>query len=120
MGTGLGGPDVFLEEPGLHYIKNPQGVYNYYPKLSGVIPLTPSVMTGNYKNTRADGTGYEPTVKELLDFARDKLKANYIFWTRNTDYSYKVLEMLNSKAHKSTPSGGLDVTCPSTYTSCID
>lgn len=120
MGTGLGGPDVFLEEPGLHYSKDPQGVYNYYPRLSGIIPLTPSVMTGNYKNTRADGTGYEPTVKELLDFARDKLKANYIFWTRNTDYSYKVREMLNSKAHRSTPSGGLDGTCPSTFSSCID
>lgn len=120
MGTGLGGPDTFIEEPGLLYPKAPQGVYNYYPQLSGIVPLTPSVMSGNYKNTRVDGTGYEPTVSELLTFARDTLKANYIFWTRNPDYYRKVLEMLNWNAQKITPSGGLDTTCPSTYSSCVN
>ncbi|WP_297324233.1 glycoside hydrolase [Nitrosomonas sp.] len=120
MGTGLGGPDVFLEEPGLQYPGTPKGVYNYYPELSGVVPLTPSVMSGNYKNTRTDGTGYQPTISELLTFARDTLKANYIFWTRNPDYYSKVLETLNMKAQKITPSGGLDATCPSTYSSCVN
>ena len=120
MGTGLGGPDTFLEEPGLHYTKAPQGVYNYYHKLSGIVPLTPSVMSGNYKNSRTDGSGYKPNVSELLAFARDKLKANYIFWTRNPDYYRKVLELLNMRAHKSTPAGGLDPTCPSTFSSCVD
>ena len=120
MGTGLGGPDVFLEEPGLHHTGDPQGVYNYYPQLSGIVPLTPSVMSGNYKNTRVDGTGYEPTVSELLAFARDNLKANYIFWTRHPDYHSKVLEMLNWNAQRSTSSGGLNSTCPSVYASCVN
>ena len=120
MGAGLGGPDSFIEDPGLHYPRIPQGVYNYYPQLSGVIPLTPSVMSGNYKNTRSDGTGYQPTVSELLAFARDTLKANYLFWTRNPDYFPKVLELLNMKDQRSTPSGGLDETCPSAYSSCTN
>lgn len=120
MGAGLGGPDTFLEEPGLLFPNNPKGVYNYYPQLSGIVPLAPSVMSGNYKNTRVDGTGYQPTVAELLTFARDTLKANYIFWMRNPDYSPKVLELLNMRNQKITPSGGLDPTCPSVYSSCIN
>ena len=120
MGAGLGGPDVFLEDPALLYTKIPQGVYNYYPKYSGILPLTPSVMHANYQNTRPDKTGYEPTVSELLSFARDTLKANYIFWTRDPDYYRDVLQMLNLNAQKNTLSGGLDPTCPSVYSSCVD
>ncbi|AEJ01617.1 hypothetical protein Nit79A3_1809 [Nitrosomonas sp. Is79A3] len=120
MGAGLGGPDTFIEEPGLLYPGSPKGVYNYYPVLSGKVPLTPSVMQTNYKNTRYDGTGHEPTVLELLTFARDTLKANYIFWTRDPAYFPKVLEMLNWKDQTSDPAGGLDPTCPSAYSSCVN
>ncbi len=123
MGTGLGGPDTFIEDPGLNYPGDkysPSGVYSYYPKLSGIIPLTPSVMQSNYENTRWDGTGREPTILELLTFARDKLKANYIFWTRATGYYPKVLAILNESNQTSDPAGGLDPTCPKAYTSCVD
>ncbi|MBA3755603.1 MAG: glycoside hydrolase [Nitrosomonas sp.] len=120
MGVGLGGPDVLLDDPGLNYPKLPQGVYNYYPKYSGILPLTPSVMHSNYRNTRADKTGYEPTISELLSFARDTLKANYIFWTRDPDYYREVLQMLNLNAQENTPEGGLDPTCPSVYSSCVN
>ena len=120
MGAGLGGPDVFPDDPALNYPNIPLGVYNYYPKYSGILPLTPSVMHANYVNTRPDNTGYEPTVSELLSFARDTLKANYIFWTRDPDYYRDVLQMLNLNAQKSKLSGGLDPTCPSVYSSCVD
>lgn len=120
MGAGLGGPDVFLEDAGLNYPLTPKGVYNYYPENSGVMPLTPSVMHGNYKSTKADGTGYEPTILELLSFARDTLKANYIFWHRDPDYYRKVLEALNQKNQKTNPAGGLDSTCPGIYTTCVN
>ncbi|MCE9550137.1 MAG: glycoside hydrolase [Betaproteobacteria bacterium] len=123
MGTGLGGPDIFIEDPGLNHPGNkytPSGVYSHYPKLSGIIPLTPSVMQANYKNTKWDGTGYKPTILELLAFARDKLKANYIFWTRDPEYFPQVLEMLNRKDQTSDPAGGLDPTCPSAYSSCVN
>lgn len=120
MGTALGGPDTFIQEPGLLYTGAPKGVYNYYPVLSGIIPMTPSVMPGNYRNTRVDGTGYEPTVSELLAFARDKLKANYIFWHRDVDYYPQVLEMLNWSEQTSDPAGGLNPACPTAYSSCIN
>ncbi len=120
MGSGLGGPDVFLEDQGLNYPYTPKGVYNYYPENSGIIPLTPSVMHGNYKSTKADGTGYEPTIMELLTFARDTLKANYIFWHRDPDYYLKVLETLNQNSQKLNPAGGLNSTCPGVYTSCVN
>ena len=120
MGAGLGGPDVFIEDPGLNYPLIPKGVYNYYPENSGIMPLTPSVMHGNYKSTKADGTGYEPTIMELLSFARDTLKANYIFWHRDPDYYLKVLETLNQANQKANPAGGLDFTCPGIYTTCAN
>lgn len=120
MGSGLGGPDVFLEDHGLNYPYTPKGIYNYYPENSGIIPLTPSVMHGNYKSTKADGTGYEPTIMELLTFARDTLKANYIFWHRDPDYYLKVLETLNQKNQKANPTGGLNSTCPGVYASCVN
>ena len=118
MGTGLGGPDTFIEDKGLNYpgnIYSPSGVYSYYPKLSGIIPLTPSVMQSNYKNTKWDGTGYEPTVSELLTFARDNLKANYIFWRRHPVDFPNRLEMLNWSGQTSSPAGGLNPTCPGAY-----
>lgn len=119
----LSHPDTLLEEPGLLFEEkkySPSGVYAHYPQLSGIIPLAPTVMHSNYVNTKLNGTGYEPTVSELLVFLRDKLKANYIFWTRDPDYFQKVLEMLNWSAQKRNPEGGLDSTCPSAYSSCIN
>ena len=126
MGTGLGGPDIFLEEPGLHANEkrsakgvSAKGVYHHYSELSGVVPLTPSVMQSNYVNTRHDNRGRAPTVAELLAFARDKLKANYIFWTRAPGYFPKVLEVLNGLG-QTDETGGLDATCPKAYSACIN
>ncbi|HQY22983.1 MAG TPA: glycoside hydrolase [Gammaproteobacteria bacterium] len=120
MGAALGCPDVFIEEPGLHFSGTPKGVYKYYPENSGLMPLTVQVGGSNYENTRYDGTGYQPTVSELLAFAKSNLKVNYIFWQRDPDYYPKVLEMLNWSGQKSNPSGGLDPTCPMNYTSCVN
>ena len=123
MGAALGGPDIFIQEPSLNLKgkpHTPDGVYSYYTKLSGIVPLSPSVMPQNYKNTRHDGTGYKPSVRELFVFARDNLKANYIFWTRTQDGYPKVLAMLNSPSLASDRAGGLDTTCPKAYSSCIE
>ena len=123
MGAGLAVPDVFIEDPGL--IKKdkpntPDGIYSYFQKLTGIVPLTPSVMPKNYTNTRHDGTGYDPTVWELLRFARNNLKANYIFWTRVPDHYEEVLQVLNWRKQTSDPAGGLDPVCPAAYSSCIN
>ena len=123
IGTALGSPDIFIEDPDLNLKDQPytpDGVYSYYDKLSGIVPLSPSVMPQNYINTRHDGTGYEPTVWELLTFARNNLKANYIFWTRVPEHYEEVLQVLSWRKQTDDPAGGLNSTCPAAYTSCID
>lgn len=122
IGGGLSHPDTYLEEmgllmPGTKYTA--PGVYTYYPKLAGIIPLAPTVMHTNYRNTKSNGTGYEPTISQLNDFLKKDLKANYIFWTRDPKYDSKILEFLNWDEQKNTVAGGLSTNCPSTYTSCI-
>ncbi len=121
-GSALGNPDIFLEDPGLHFPGtqySPPGVYTYYPKLTGKIPLVIQVEKANYLNTRHDNTGFKPSVTQLLNFARDDLKVNYMFWTRTPNYYPKVLELLNFKTQKASPSGGLKAVCPSVYSSCV-
>ncbi|MCW5800178.1 MAG: Glycoside hydrolase [Nitrospira sp.] len=122
IGTALGGPDVFLDDPGLNFDhpNKPKGVYHFYAPLSGIVPLAPSVMQSNYDNTRHDGTGRVPTVAELLTFARDRLKANYIFWTRAPNSYSKVLDVMNGLSASTGLSGGLDATCPKAYASCAE
>jgi len=75
-GSALGNPDVFLEDPGLHFPGTKYsfpGVYTYYPKLTGKIPLVVQIEKANYLNTRHDNTGHKPSVTQLLNFARDEL-----------------------------------------------
>ena len=123
MGATLGCPDVFPQEPGLLFPGSkysPRGIYTYFPELSGVIPLAIQVEKANYENTKHDDTGYQPTVMELLTFAKQKLNVNYLFWTRSPGYYDDVLLMLNQNAQKSTPSGGLNSTCPTSFASCVN
>lgn len=122
IGTAIGCPDIFIQEPGLLFPGNkysPKGAYKYYAQLSGVIPITPTVELPNYEDTRWDGSGYKPTISELFNFAKTQLKANYVFWTRSPGHYEKVLELLNFNSQKTTPSGGLNAACPNSYPSCL-
>lgn len=118
-GVGLGGPDIFLEEHGLL-----NGVYPYYPRLAGTIPLAPSVQHENYYTRRHGGAPDAPSVEELYRFARDELKANYLFWTRRLvppEKPYaRVLEMLSSPAFPQDPAGGLNTACPKAFQACVN
>ena len=119
--TGIGCPDVFTQDPGLNFAgtaNSPPGIYKYYPKNSGVLPLMVQIEHANYLDTRADLQGYQPTVTELLNFGRDNLQVNYLFWTRTPGYYDNVLELLNFKQQKVNASGGLRAACPSTFSSC--
>ena len=121
-GMALGNPDVFLDEAGLSFPGtkySPPGVYTYYPKLAGTIPLVVQIENANYLNTRHDNKGYQPTVSELLDYARNTLQVNYLFWTRTPEFYPKVLELLNFDAQKNANAGGLKFACPTTYSSCL-
>ncbi|MBY0475833.1 MAG: glycoside hydrolase [Nitrosomonas sp.] len=122
MGGALGCPDIYPDEPGLNFVGNaysPQGAYPYFAQLSGIVPIAPTVEKVNYLNTRGDKQGHVPTVQEILIFARNELKPNYIFWQRLPEYVDQVLAVMSWKRQTSTPSGGLISTCPSAYSSCI-
>ncbi|MGH8550790.1 MAG: hypothetical protein ACRERU_19765 [Methylococcales bacterium] len=121
-GIGLGGPDVYLADLGLAF-----GVYRYYPKLASIVPLAPAVQSKDYTARAYQGSFDPPPVSDLYNFARNKLKANYIFWLRrtssNTDpinYWQQVLDMMASPAFPKDPAGGLASTCPTSYSSCIE
>ncbi|MCS6328574.1 MAG: glycoside hydrolase [Nitrospira sp.] len=122
IGTALGGPDVFIDDPGLNFDRpnKPKGAYHFYAPLSGVVPLTPSVMQSNYENTQHDGRGRVPTIAELFAFARDRLRANYIFWTRAPNYYPKVLEFMSGLSAADGQARGLNPTCPKVYASCVE
>ncbi|MER2511583.1 MAG: glycoside hydrolase [Nitrosomonas ureae] len=122
MGGALGCPDVYPDEPDLKFPGNkysPPGAYPYFSKLSGTIPIAPTVEKVNYLNTRGDNKGHVPSIQEILVFARDELKSNYIFWQRIPEYVDEVLEVMRFNKQKSTPSGGLRAACPKNYPSCI-
>ena len=118
IGAGFGGPDIFLTDIGLHTKTPSKGAYHYYPELSGIIPLMPSVQHQNYRNTQKDDKGFKPTLQQLLSFGRDTLKANYLFWTRDDQFYKQVLVLLNQPEQKSRPAGGLQTACPSVYQDC--
>ena len=122
IGTALGGPDVFIDDPGLNFDHPnlPKGIYHFYAPLSGIVPLTPSVMQSNYENTQHDGRGRVPTIAELFAFARDRLRANYIFWTRAPNYYPKVLELMNGLPAADGQARGLNPTCPKAYVLCVE
>ena len=60
IGTGLGGPDIFLDDPGLNF-DHPNKPGSILPPNVRRDSLTPSVMQANYDNTRHDRKGgYRP------------------------------------------------------------
>lgn len=114
-GVGLSSPDAFIHEPKLL-----DGVFAQYPKLSGLVPLGPQVMQTSYRQTTAAG-GREPKVDELVAFTRDKLKANYVFWTRDVGWKDETAYYPKVLAHlASFPAGpgGLDARCPAAFLAC--
>lgn len=131
-GIALSCPDTFEFDDGLTRDfgapGGPAGVYAYFKKYAGVVPIAPTVMRRNYQwtsNNFNDKTGHEPTIMEILRFARDELKSNYIFWNRvgidktgvTVDYYKRVLSALNAPAIRDAPNGAgtLTAACPSKY-----
>jgi hypothetical protein len=116
-GAGLGGPDVFLDDPGLA-----TGVYPYYRQLAGKVALGPSVQSENYI-ARRHGGPYDPqSIAEIYQFSRNELKANYVFWTRRAypqDNPWaEVLRFMSDPSFPKDPAGGLASACPTSYSGC--
>lgn len=110
-GVGFGGPDIYPFDP---LLTNPQrGVYRLYAPLSGVVPLGAAVQQNDYSQKAAfRGPPGEPTVKEIYEYGRDKLRLNYIFWGIRQGYFEKVQAMMEAPSFPKDPAGGLNTVCP--------
>ncbi len=73
---------------------------NSYPlirDLHGIVPTGVAVQHGNYDIINPK-TGKQVTVPEILDFAENYLRLNYIFWfIQEPYYSQQVLPLLKSQ-----------------------
>jgi hypothetical protein len=112
-GVGFGGPDIYPFDP---LLTDPnKGVYRLYAPLSGIVPLGAAVQQNDYSQKAAfRGPPGEPTVKEIYEFGRDKLRLNYIFWGVRQGYFEKVQAMMDDPAFPADPAGGLSTKLPST------
>ncbi|WP_298235386.1 beta-galactosidase [uncultured Azohydromonas sp.] len=115
-GVGMGGPDVFINDPNLN-----RSAYGFNPKATGTIPIGMKVETDSYDAVRHGGPYNPPDVRDIYRFGRDKLHANYLFWFRYTARHNPwadVLKMFKGEAFSSGSSGGLKNGCPSTFAKC--
>jgi hypothetical protein len=92
MHVGLGGPDLLPDKPGQ--------MKHSYPLIracSDAVPTGIAVQWGNYEH-RSPKTGKQVTIPALVEFARDYLKVNYVFWcTQEPFYSEQVIPFLTSR-----------------------
>jgi hypothetical protein len=113
-GIGLGGPDVFLDDKSLR-----DNVYVHYPRLAGQVPIAPSVQYENYVATSHQGERGKISIEDLYNFARNQLRANYLFWTRPQKGLQNVwpdvLNFLKNHPQGSQLTGGLATACPSSF-----
>jgi len=89
IGMGMGGPDIKVNKP--------FQMANSYPLLraiSGKVITGVAVQDGNYDVLNVK-TNKKVTIPEILDFAKNYLKLNYIFWcTEEPYYTKEVLPLL--------------------------
>jgi hypothetical protein len=92
LGVGVGGPDLMPHRPGQ--------VNTSYPLIresSGVVPTGIAVQDGNLEEMNPK-TGKRVTAVELLDFATNNLRVNFVFWgIQEPFYSTAVLPLINRK-----------------------
>jgi len=115
-GVGMGGPDVFINDPALE-----RGAYTFNSKAKGVIPIGMKVESDCYNAVEHGGPYTKVDVRKIYSFARDRLHSNYIFWNRYTDKHnpwQDVLKMFKGEAFPTGGTGGLDAACPSKFGSC--
>jgi hypothetical protein len=92
IGIGMGGPDVLVNKKG-----QMDNSYELIRSIAaGHIPIAMAVQQGNYNIVNAR-TEKQVTVPEIYDFAKNYLKADYIFWYREEPfYTREVLPYLKS------------------------
>jgi hypothetical protein len=91
IGAAVGGPDLMPSRPGQ--------MKSSYPLLrdaAGIVPTGLAVQDDNLAEINPK-TGKQVTAAELLEFAQNDLKLDYIFWgNQEPYYSSEVIPMLRS------------------------
>jgi hypothetical protein len=121
-GTALGGPDTFVNAADLE-----AQTYPFYDTADATLAIGPSVQAENYSAEYQFGPYVAVDVKNLYNFARTRLHANYIFWSKTTadgasagrnPYA-EVLKMFKDDSFNQWAAGGLNTACPAVYESCV-
>jgi hypothetical protein len=87
--VGVGGPDLLPYRPG-----QMKHSYPLIREIGGSVPTGIAVQWGNYEH-RNPRTGQRVTIPELLEFADDYLKVDYVFWsTQEPFYSGQLIPLL--------------------------
>jgi Beta-galactosidase len=107
---GVGGPDVYLRDPGLNTL------LPSYARASGNVPIGVQVEPASYRSYMHAGPFAPPPVASINAFARDKMKANMIFWVPDPSKPHdpwsKVKSMWASGSFQKNGTGGLNGNCP--------
>lgn len=92
LGVGVGGPDLLPYKPGQ--------MNHAYPLIrpsAGIIPTGIAVQDGNYAHVNPK-TGRQVSIQELIVFATEHLKVDYIFWcVEEPFYSGKLIPFLRAQ-----------------------
>lgn len=90
--VGVGGPDLLPYKPGQ--------MNHAYPLIrasAGIVPTGIAVQDGNYAHVNPT-TGKQVTIPELIVFATEHLKVDYIFWcVEEPTYSGKLIPFLQAQ-----------------------
>lgn len=90
-GVGVGGPDLLPFRRGQN-----NHSYPLITAAAGIVPTGIAVQDGNYSDKNKDGKRL--SVPELLKFATEQLKVDYVFWcTEEPYYSKEVIPYLREK-----------------------
>jgi len=92
MKVGVGGPDLLPYKPG-----QMNHCYPLIRECAGKVPTGIAVQDGNYQHKNPK-TAQPVTISELVGFATEHLKVDYIFWcTQEPFYSQKLIPFLQKQ-----------------------
>jgi hypothetical protein len=92
-GVGVGGPDLLPHRPG-----QLGSSYPLIREAAGIVPIGVAVQDGNLEDVNPT-TGKRVDVSELVRFATEYLRVDYIFWgTQEPYYSRDVIPLLSRPA----------------------
>ncbi len=87
--VGVGGPDLLPYKRG-----QMNNSYHLIRDAAGIVPVGMAVQDGNYDHVNPK-TGKRVTISELIEFATDYLRVDYIFWcTEEPYYAEQVIPFL--------------------------